>query len=227
MAESKTRNHIRLYRYLRAEYALTAIKTGELRVSRLKELNDPFEFMLALPYVHSTWPPSLVDKKLACLVEEYHPQWGIVSFSEQIFDPVVWSHYSDSHRGIALGFDYLLSESLLKINYPPVRPTVDIEKISSMSQSEQKAMLLRILSSKAPNWSYEQERRVVVELSRCERRGKHYFIKIPEDFLKHVVLGINCQLSESDVKKALEISGFGDATVARARRCPTRYQVLH
>jgi hypothetical protein len=48
----------RLYRYLGAKWALKAIETGELRVSRFAELNDPFEFMPALPFVNPIYPSS-------------------------------------------------------------------------------------------------------------------------------------------------------------------------
>ena len=80
--------HIRLYRYLSAKWALKTIETGELKVSRLAELNDPFEFMPALKVVNPIFPHSVVDEFMKFLVNEFNPQWGIICLSEQIFDPV-------------------------------------------------------------------------------------------------------------------------------------------
>jgi hypothetical protein len=218
--------HIRIYRYLEAKYAISAIEKRELHVSRLKELNDPFEFMPGLRHVHPTWPPEIVDQHLDFLVEKFHPLWGIISFSEKIHDPVVWSHYSDSHRGIAIGFDYALNDSLLQMTYPTGRPTIDVYAVPGMSESELKRMLLQILSAKAPSWIYEQEHRVIVELSKCREHEGRYFEKIPEDFMKHVVLGIRCTVTEQRIRDALQKSGLQDVQITRARRCPTEFRVL-
>jgi hypothetical protein len=220
-------NHIRIYRYLEARFAISSIENRELHVSRLKKLNDPFEFMPGLRHVHPTWPPEIVDQSLNVLVDKFDPVWGLISFSEKIHDPVVWSHYSDSHRGIALGFDYDLNDSLIRMQYPTERPTIDVHTVLQMSESEQKNMMLRILSAKAPSWSYEQERRVVVELASCQQRNGHYFQKIPEDFLKQVVLGIRCLETEERISVALQRAGFSDVRISRARRCPTEFRVQH
>ena len=40
----QTAERIRLYRFMPARWAIRSIETRELRVGRLNELNDPFEF---------------------------------------------------------------------------------------------------------------------------------------------------------------------------------------
>jgi hypothetical protein len=48
LAQGESRPVVRLYRYLAAKWTMRTLETGELRVSRLAELNDPFEFRPAL-----------------------------------------------------------------------------------------------------------------------------------------------------------------------------------
>jgi hypothetical protein len=217
---------VRLYRYLKAEHALKIIRDREFRVSRLAELNDPFEFMPGLPFVHPTWPHDIVDKQLGFLVDALNPKYGIICFSERISDPVVWSHYSDGHKGAALGFDVFCDDSLFQIKYPSTRPTIDMGRIETMTEDELLAMMRGILSAKAPSWSYEAEYRVFVDLAKCRIENGHYFHKIPDDCFKQVVLGVRCTVHEAQIESALSESNTNNVAVVRARRCPTNFKLL-
>lgn len=218
---------IRIYRYLAAKWALKALETGELRVSRMAELNDPFEFRPALPFVNPMFEHQIVDEFLGFLLRDFNPKWGIICFAEGISDPVLWSHYADSHRGIALGFDVFVDDNLFSMEYPEERPTVDVANFPSMTTQQAKAMIRRILAAKAPSWRYEKEHRVFVDLASSRFDGTNYFHRIPSDSLAHVVLGIDCKSTEADVNRALAAGRHGSIKIGRARRCLTRFKVLH
>ena len=203
------------------------METGELRVSRMAELNDPFEFRPALPYVNPVFDHRAVDKFSGFLLSDFNPKWGIICFSEEVYDPVLWSHYADSHRGIALGFDVVLDDCLWPMCYPDERPTFDVKNFPSMTEAEAKKMIRRILSAKAPNWSYEKEQRVFVDLASLRFDGANNFYRIPPNCLSQVVLGIDCKVTETEAEAALMLGGFSGVSVARARRCLTRFRVLH
>ena len=217
---------VRLYRYLQARWALTALETGELRVSRLSGLNDPFEFRPALPYVNPVFSHQVVDEFLGFLVRDFDSTMGIICFSEEISDPVIWSHYADSHRGIALGFDVVCDDHLWPMIYPAERPTFDAKHFPSMTEREAKEMVHRILAAKAPSWGYEKEHRVFIDLARSRADEGHYFHRIPPDYLVEVVLGIECRVTEDEVRAVLQKSGHQNVAVLRARRCLTRFKVL-
>lgn len=218
---------IRLYRYLNAKWALAALETGELHVGRIAGLNDPFEFMPALKWVNPMFSHKVVDEFMDFLVKDFHSTLGVICFSEQINDPVLWSHYSESHKGIALGFDVAKDDHLFPMNYPIKRPTFDVENFPSMTVEEAKVMIRRMLSAKAPSWSYEKEQRVFVDLATSRFEDGRYFHRIPQDWLKHVVLGIRCTVTENEARDALKRGGFANVTVSRARRCLTHFRVLH
>lgn len=217
---------VRLYRYLQARWALKTLETGELRVGRLSELNDPFEFRPALPYVNPAFAHQLVDDFLGFLVRDFDSKMGIICFSEEISDPVLWSHYADSHRGMALGFDVLRNDHLWPMIYPNERPTFDVKNFPTMTEHEAKEMVRRILAAKAPSWGYEKEHRVFIDLAKSRADEGHYFHQIPPDCLVQVVLGIECRLTEDEVHTALQKGGHKNVTVLRARRCLTRFKVI-
>jgi hypothetical protein len=226
MTDSSTIDAIRLYRYMEARWALQTLQTGELRVSRLSRLNDPFEFRPALPYVNPAFSHDVVDQFLGFLVEDFDNKMGIISFSEEISDPVLWSHYADSHRGIALGFNVLRNDHLWPMIYPSERPTFDVKRFPSMTQLEAMEMVRKILAAKAPSWGYEKEHRVFIDLEKARPEGDTFFHRIPPDCLVEVVLGIECKVTEDEVRAALRKGDHQGVTVLRARRCLTRFKVL-
>jgi hypothetical protein len=53
----------RRYRFMAAKWALRSIETRELRVGRLSELNDPFEFVPGIEGLRDDAPMDLVRSK--------------------------------------------------------------------------------------------------------------------------------------------------------------------
>ena len=100
-----------LYRYLPENSALATIESGTLRLGRLGAFNDPFEF---LPVKTSlVGGPGIVSQKHSeWLLEALDAHKGILCFSHEntIEEPLLWSHYADHHRGIALGFEVVRGE---------------------------------------------------------------------------------------------------------------------
>ena len=211
---------------MKAEHAIAAIEHRELRVSRIRELNDPFELMPGL-VTHPSAPPDLVDRTLNFLVDAFNDDIGIICMAKAIAltDPVIWSHYSDGHKGIALGFDQWVTDELFPMTYPKKRPTMNIEAISRMNDRQGWEEMKNILSAKAPSWEYESECRFFVNLAGCRVSAGHYFTPIPDNYLKHVVPGIRCDISVAYIKNSLKQSKFDDVTISKARCSSSEFKV--
>ena len=72
--------------------------------------------------------------------------------------PMMWSHYSDSHRGLCIHFsasEPSVFSAAMKINYDPVRPQVVIPL------PVEKELLQKITLTKGNFWEYEDEYRLV------------------------------------------------------------------
>ena|ERR1700730_4725458 len=97
---------IRAYHFLSAHYALDDLRHRRLKIARLDDLNDPFDL----------WAVAQPDPQLRKGIRESNAElarsFGMVCFSITWQNRVLWSHYSERHRGIALGFD--INEAKIK-----------------------------------------------------------------------------------------------------------------
>lgn len=84
---------MRLYHFLNAEYGLLNIRHRRIKVGRINELNDPFEFLGA-----ATKSASL-RRRYQRLKDGLNDYMGLVCFSANWNNPVQWGHYADRHRG--------------------------------------------------------------------------------------------------------------------------------
>jgi hypothetical protein len=84
---------------MNAKFGLQAIRRQRLKIARITELNDPFEFLQvasANPKTRARY--QYVKRALSAYM-------GLLCFSESWRNPVQWSHYAQSHKGVCLGFD--------------------------------------------------------------------------------------------------------------------------
>ena len=95
----------RLYHFWNREHGLWTLQNRRVRVSRILELNDPFEF-LALNLRDPIKRRALREVK-----RELNRTKGILCFSENWNNPVMWAHYADRYKGVCLGFDVAVSTS--------------------------------------------------------------------------------------------------------------------
>jgi hypothetical protein len=167
----------------------------------------------------------------ACMdafINDVHNWMGILCFSDTASDPVLWSHYADKHRGVAFEVSHILdSEQLVKIDYTNERPVFDANRLHDPAGIDDYAMplLKRLLNQKSVGWAYEREYRAFFDLKNCNIAGGHYFKRIPDNFLKRVILGYKCPLEELYVLKALDASGLKETKVVRAKMCLKTYSI--
>lgn len=200
---------MRVYHFLNARYGLEALTRRRLRISRILELNDPFEF-LGVDLSDRDFRVAIRETK-----RELSEQNGVVCFSKTWKDPVLWSHYADKHRGVCLGFDVpnvWLHEVTYVEKRPPRPPTLD------------EAFMKHLLFSKFAHWYYEQEYRAFVHLD--EEDEGHYFMDFSRQLkLKEVIVGDQSALTRAEVAAA--IRGVGSRVVAfKARAGYTTFNVV-
>lgn len=185
--------YIRLYHLTSAEHAVSDIALGRLKVARFSDLNDPFE-LFALNFRERQVRKVVRDFKNA-----YDAHTGLLSFSADWNEPVLWSHYAAKHRGICLGFN-VLRENLQEVAYEDQRLLAELgdgEAPLSIAPEIQ-AQLLR---TKYRHWSYEQEYRRFVPLETSVQEGRLNFVSFgPELELAEVILGPQCNHSLQSIR---------------------------
>ncbi len=157
---------------------------------------------------------------------------GLVCFSEEENNILMWSHYTDSHKGILLEFDtshpyFCENSKFTKVEYSKKR--VPFDPSWSDGSPELERHCGEVLCTKNSAWDYEREWRSLFELGECHQTkvdGRTlYFSDIPPDLIVQVVLGYRCpadvQNQVLEAKRARSLS----LSVWRAFLHPAEFKV--
>ena len=228
---------IPIYRFLDCHGALKTLEAGKFRVGLLSKFNDPFEWQLGFRNVTTSEEQEFVKKFKA-----EHTQWlenwmGIICFSDSILAPVLWSLYAEKHRGVAFEMQYdwnSKQENLFEIVYSNERPVLDFNKLRKLrvetSEREEylKSLLEGLRKQKSMGFSFEREYRLGIDLQNqktCQLENGCFNWKFPVNALKRVILGFQCPLEESAVRKLLDINGLVETKISRAEMCSETYSI--
>ena len=148
---------MRAYNFLPSEFALSDIALRRLRISRLRDLNDPFELLASNMEGDKRFLSGMASWK-----NEINEMFGLLCFSRSWENPVLWSHYGDKHHGICLGFD-IREELVEPVRYVGDRIPVIFED-DNPENGLAKSFVLDLLRTKYEHWIYEEEVRVFVTL---------------------------------------------------------------
>ena len=192
---------MRAYKFLAADFGLKSLYERRLKQSRISDLNDPFEltpYDLTDPVIRRTFLLTRNDLDQAR---------GMVCFSANWSDPVIWAHYGDKHRGLCLGFNIPnishnpeIDESR-RVAYirSPLKFPSNFEKLPDAKRF---ATVRNILFTKFVKWDYEKEIRIWAPLQH-EENGVHYLEFDEKLQLVEVIIGAKCSLPRRAVERAL------------------------
>ncbi len=178
-----------VYYFTSAKYGIENLKNRRLKVSDFSNVNDPFE-LLGI---------ELRDKDVRKAVNfeksKISKRYGLLCFSENKYNPVQWAHYADNHKGVCLGFD-IPEKKLKKVKY--VAERLARETLDQPDCNE------KLLTTKFNHWSYEQERRLIVDLNSSQTNGDGLRFESFSDeiALKEVYIGCKSELNFSDISSA-------------------------
>lgn len=186
---------MRVYHFLNTKWGLEALKKRCLKVSRIDELNDPFE-LLSPELSNETFRAALPKVKKA--ISDLH---GIHCFSKHWTNPVLWSHYADKHRGICIGFE-IPDQLLMDVIYTSKR--TNSNGVFTKTGLIRPAALPGIISRKFSHWKYENEVRLIVDLRDKTPINGHYFSNFSDKLnLKQVIVGSESNISKDELSRAL------------------------
>lgn len=202
-------NLIRLYHLTSADHAISDIALGRLKVARFSDLNDPFEL------IGVNFREREVRQIVRNFKSAFDSQTGLLSFSEDWKEPVLWSHYGARHRGICLGFN-VPRNIVQKVRYEDERLLAELEQLDDpMKLSHDFQQLL--LNTKYRHWDYEREHRRFVSLEDARAEGRLHFVPFsPELELAEVILGPECVLKLDQVRELVR-SRYQAVAVFKAR----------
>ncbi|MFC5842664.1 DUF2971 domain-containing protein [Aminobacter ciceronei] len=190
---------MRLYHFTTEQFGLVAIRDRRLKVARVMELNDPFEFL----------GPIFADKserqRMRKFKAEVDKDFGLICLSDNWSHPLLWGHYADKHKGVCLGFDVLQPEDFEAVEYVEERPPMNQFGISAFSDLPEES-IKRMLHLKFHAWSYEAEFRTFIDLKATvyDEKSKLHFVPFrPTMKLAQVIMGWRSKSTRTEVSKAL------------------------
>ena len=195
------------YHFLSSRHAIHDLEREMIRISTLDTLNDPFELMPYLRYKHLE-----KRKRYHNIRKEISKKYGLLCFSQSWNEPLLWGHYADKHKGIAIGFE-ILKDEILKVDYnpDPIRKQFELTNDSKINEK----LFLGLAKVKYQEWHYENEYRILVKLKDCTKINGHYFIQFEDRLkVKEIVLGSRY---DNNKEYVLELAKRLDAKVIPSR----------
>lgn len=188
-----------LYKYVSLNRVVDILDNHRLYLSDGKNFNDPFEI-------------TVTDKKNCKVrhIEGLH----ILSLTNSFRNKLIWSHYTDSHKGVCLTVQ-VPNHLVYPICYSTERiyEDSDINNIISSSTKITKKSVDKDFSPLSKNkkmayikdkkWLYEKEYRIVFdkedESGLIHRDGK-WFMSVK---ITNIYLGVNFHKNKTEIKKEI------------------------
>ncbi len=191
----------KIYKYVGSNYLDKVIESRNhvtLKCSYPKDFNDPYELFLTID-------PKEHPKVLAFYSDVVGnlPQLPTTCFSRSPSVIPMWAHYAQNLEGFAIEFDeMMLAKFFSKSGFGDVdyqdAPNHMYQEVLYRAFEIGKARYLYMLQSgifsagyytKASYWSYEQERRMVVDASEIRTHDGLMLMDIPKKCVKALICG--------------------------------------
>lgn len=222
---------MKLYKYLSAQYALEYLRTRELKVATLEDVNDPNEWIPCLKLNRAVTNSLSDSMNRAAFKEKWGKRYGFISFSSQFDNSVMWAHYADKSRGITLEFEIIPNASIpvFQVSYLSARYLLDDNEMSKEPNKEQ---VRCFMAQKDKVWEYESEWRILVELASCSvypnAVGRNIYCMGVDTWVRFsgVLLGAECQVQFGHVLTAVgEMKERNRIALRRMKFSPTDYSL--
>lgn len=182
-----------LYKYMSESAGLKVLQHNSVGFTQPNKFNDPFETAAAYPPTGD----NEIDVFLSSIRSwakrvTWTENSGVLCLTRDPVNPLMWSHYSDEHKGLVVGIDVqiagftdesccLIPAQFGSIVYTQTRPR---DAFSSSSSGEpisvgrthfyprgHEEKIARLFLQKPMCWSYEEEVRVVKCVSEIDAEG--------------------------------------------------------
>jgi len=211
-----------LCKYRTIDSAKKLLENNSLWFSSPKEFNDPFDCQIVpdtnntreeiAEFIKKNTFEQLSDEvinDLSTIVFNEPNRWkdtiestfdkiinstGICCFTLNEQNLLMWSHYTDSHKGICLKFDILKDPNFFV--YPlPVNYSQDYPIYNHLGNRE--TIVKDMVLTKSLDWEYEGEIRVL-------KMNKNGLIPFKKESLVEIIFG--CNTSPKDIAEIIELS---------------------
>ena len=122
--------------------------------------------------------------------DQLSKRYGVTAFSTKRNDVKMWSHYADNCSGVVIGYNvdlwvpHLMGTSIIRqVTYSDNLPIVMGPRVVNQENA------YAVMSKKGAAWEYEQEWRLITELSKTQQSGDDIaVITVPQESVSSVII---------------------------------------
>lgn len=215
---------IRVYKFLEAKWAIEVIRKKRLKKSLIPDLNDPWEGRPII--LENNENRGAID----FLLKSLSLHLSLVCFSTSIANPLMWSHYGDNNRGIALGFDIpnpldtdLFVREVQYREQPFRLMPENFDEGGALNHS----FFFKILTTKYESWRYEKEVRMFAKISNPDPNNGYFFTPFSEQLrLREIVIGSRHADFGQVAECAAHAREMGDVTCFKVCPSDTEFKMV-
>jgi hypothetical protein len=151
-----------LYKYREADLGIQILCERLVKITKPKELNDPFELIPALNMNNEEERQAIKET-----VRRMKNETTIFSLSSDPTNNCMWAHYANNFKGICIGIntEFFFEEiDLYTVDYKLTRPKIDHIEIKK-EQSELDDFIMDLMLSKSIHWQEEDEYRYLFNIT--------------------------------------------------------------
>lgn len=136
--------------------------------------------------LRSMWKSGKVQKTINDSINMHY----VCCFSYNADIPAMWAHYAQDHHGLCLGLDSAIDSNFLTgikgvVRYVDKQPKLTWPKMGTSDHN-----LKNVLLSKAKEWEYEQEYRVIKHYHQIEHPTDEYDTSFEKEALVAMFFGL-------------------------------------
>jgi hypothetical protein len=196
---------------------LETLLNSSMYFASVNSFNDPFECAAAKSENPEYYWNGPLESLQAVVAGS-----GVCCFCRSFSNPLLWSHYANSHQGFSIGVSrQALVEQFGDLH---VREVLYEDAVPSLDDFGWMDMSLVMLCTKPTCWSYEQEVRVIRDYRGNDTVG---LSKIETSAIREIIFGMAMQETRRlEIQKQIrDKEGFSHVKFASMERIPGRYGV--
>jgi hypothetical protein len=164
--------------------------------------------------------PAILEQVRGEMQRDIAQRYRVLCLGTDVSHPLLWTHYGDRHRGVALEFDVGVApiDGALRCEYRDRFPLLNV--CATAAEDD-----LVVLTTKSQAWQHEQEYRLLAQehghkIASGALVTKDHYLPLPPGALTAIVVG--CQGDAQAVRELVERIGCAVA-VRQAEQMPGRY----
>ena len=209
---------MRLFKYCN-EKGVDLLIHKRMKFTPINQLNDPFEALPKIIIKNDSNADNLlyISNIRSDIAKGFGSLFGVVSLSNVSDSLLMWSHYTNGHKGFVIELDtdklgvtqHGTPMQLFKVRYTTKVCSLEINPKMSELTSDSENEFINIVQTKSTEWAYEDEYRYLTKVKEYDKSTNgDYYHPINTEGIISVNLGYYCERLKEQIVNVLNHSDY-------------------